>query len=88
MNEDNECNNDSESIELERERNMYTNKYGWLKTFRNKIVHTKENFINTRLFQAKIYSGHTKIELLYEILGCLVDYNYHKHRNLRHVKFL
>ena len=29
MNEDNECNNDSESIELERERNMYTNKHGY-----------------------------------------------------------
>ena len=55
MNEDNECNNDSESIELERERNMYTNKHGWLKTFRNKILHTKENFT----YKRKIYKHET-----------------------------
>ena len=48
-------------------------------------LHTKQNFINMRLFQTKIYSGHTKTELLYEILGCLVDYNYRKRRNLPHV---
>ena len=42
MNEDNECNNDSESIELERERNMYTNKHGWLKDISERKILVKK----------------------------------------------
>ena len=69
MNEDNECNNDSESIELERERNMGY-KQTWIvkRHFRKKILYTKDKHFEVfQVIQKLNYS--IKI-----ILGCLVDY--------------